>query len=164
MAKKTTSKKTARKTRRKAAGARKRLTPRKDKRGLDSGEIALGLEAREVAPLAARIESAGGAASAAYREPLSGRPLLLASLLFGLTIGAVFMLQGLLVADMFGIPSYGTVFGALNLITGIGGGLGPLAIGLLADGLGGYAPALRTLLVIAPISAVVVWQMRHPEP
>ena len=60
--------------------SRKRLTPRKEKRGLDSAEIALGLEAREIAPLAARIEAAGGAALAAYREPFSGRPLLLASL------------------------------------------------------------------------------------
>ncbi len=91
-------------------------------------------------------------------------PLLLASLLFGLTIGAIFMLQGLLVADMFGMPSYGTVFGALNFVTGIGGGLGPLVIGLLAEGLGGYEPALRILLPIAPVSAIVVARLRAPEP
>ncbi|MHC4447793.1 MAG: chromosome partitioning protein ParB [Planctomycetota bacterium] len=60
--------------------SRKRLTPRKEKRGLESAEISLGLEAREVAPLVTRIEAAGGVAIAAYREPFSGRPLLLASL------------------------------------------------------------------------------------
>jgi ParB family chromosome partitioning protein len=76
-----TRKKTT-KTRRKTT-SRKHLTPRKDKRGLDRAEIALGLEAREVAPLAARIEAAGGAALAAYREPLSGRPLVLAALPLG---------------------------------------------------------------------------------
>ncbi len=87
-------------------------------------------------------------------------PLLVASLLFGLTIGAVFMLQGLLVADMFGLRSYGTVFGALNFVTGIGGGLGPLVIGLMAEQLGGYPPALRSLMIVAPVSALVVWRMQ----
>ncbi|MHC4083371.1 MAG: chromosome partitioning protein ParB [Planctomycetota bacterium] len=73
-----TKKKTAKRKRK--TTSRKRLTPRKDKRGLDSAEIALGLEDPAVRPLAARIDAAGGAAIAAYREPFSGRPLLLASL------------------------------------------------------------------------------------
>jgi ParB family chromosome partitioning protein len=80
-----TKKKTKKKTsgKKTKASSRKSLTPRKDKRGLDRAEIALALEAREVAPLAARIEAAGGAALAAYREPFSGRPLVLASLPLG---------------------------------------------------------------------------------
>ncbi len=91
-------------------------------------------------------------------------PLLVASLLFGLTIGAVFMMQGLLVADLFGLPSYGTVFGALNFATGIGGGLGPLVIGLLAETLGGYAPALLSVMAIPLASALVVSRLRPPDP
>jgi ParB family chromosome partitioning protein len=75
-----TKKKTARKPTRRKTTARKRLTPRAEKRGLDSAEISLGLDDPGVAPLVARIEAAGGAAVAAYREPFSGRPLLLASL------------------------------------------------------------------------------------
>jgi ParB family chromosome partitioning protein len=57
-----------------------KLAPRKDKRGLDASEVVLALEAPDVAPLAGEITSAGGAAIAAYREPLSGRPLVLAAL------------------------------------------------------------------------------------
>jgi ParB family chromosome partitioning protein len=60
--------------------SRKRLAPRRDKRGLDRGEISLALDDPGVAALAARIEAAGGLAIAAYREPFSGQPLLLASL------------------------------------------------------------------------------------
>ncbi|MHC4414593.1 MAG: chromosome partitioning protein ParB [Planctomycetota bacterium] len=79
--KKTSTAKTARKkTRRKAAGARKRLTPRKEKRGLESAEIALGIDAEAVRPLVAEVRAAGGAAIGAYREPFSGRPIVLASL------------------------------------------------------------------------------------
>jgi ParB family chromosome partitioning protein len=65
---------------RKPAAARKRLTPRKDKRGLDAAQIVLGVDAAEVAPLVAEVRAAGGAAIGAYREPLSGRPVLLAAL------------------------------------------------------------------------------------
>jgi len=41
------------------------------------------ISAPEVAPLVAEVEAAGGAAIGAYREPFSGRPLLLASLPIG---------------------------------------------------------------------------------
>jgi ParB family chromosome partitioning protein len=81
----TTKKKTSKKktTRRKTTSRRTKLTPRKEKRGLKGAEVQLGLEAREVAPLVAEVEAVGGAAIGAYREPLSGRPILLASLPIG---------------------------------------------------------------------------------
>jgi ParB family chromosome partitioning protein len=66
---------TARPTRKRAS-----LAPRRDKRGLDAAEIALALDAPEVAPLSAEVRAAGGAPLGAYREPLSGRALLLAAL------------------------------------------------------------------------------------
>jgi ParB family chromosome partitioning protein len=57
-----------------------RLSPRKEKRGLDAAEIALSIDASEIAPLTIEVQRAGGAALGAYREPLSGRALLLATL------------------------------------------------------------------------------------
>ena len=56
------------------------LAPRKEKRGLDAAQIALAPDAPEVAPLAAEVRAAGGAPIGAYREPLSGRAMLLAAL------------------------------------------------------------------------------------
>jgi len=56
------------------------LAPRKEKRGLDAAQIALPLDAPEVAPLGAEVRAAGGAPIGAYREPLSGRAMLLAAL------------------------------------------------------------------------------------
>lgn len=64
----------------KARAKRGRLAPRKDKRGLEAAQIVLGTAANEVAPLVAEVKAAGGIAIGAYREPLSGRPLLLAAL------------------------------------------------------------------------------------
>jgi ParB family chromosome partitioning protein len=59
---------------------RTNLAPRKEKRGLDAAQIALAPDAPEVAPLAAEVRAAGGAPIGAYREPLSGRAMLLAAL------------------------------------------------------------------------------------
>jgi ParB family chromosome partitioning protein len=82
VAKKKTAKKKTKKTvrRKKAGSARKRITPRREKRGLAGAEVILGLDDRQVAPLVAEVETAGGTALTAYREPFSGRPLLLAAL------------------------------------------------------------------------------------
>jgi len=74
-AKKSGGKKPIRKARsksapRKKASARKRITVRKEKRGLEGAEILLALSSPEVAPLVAEVQAAGGAAIGAYREPL----------------------------------------------------------------------------------------------
>jgi ParB family chromosome partitioning protein len=74
------TKATRQKATRRKTQSRKRLTPRKDKRGLDVSEARLELEAPEVKALAREVEAAGGAPIGAYREPFSGRALLLASL------------------------------------------------------------------------------------
>jgi ParB family chromosome partitioning protein len=65
---------------RRAGSSRKRLTPGRQARGLASEEVVLDAAAPEVADLAAEIQAAGGAVIGAYREPLSGKPLLLAAL------------------------------------------------------------------------------------
>ena len=67
------------KTGKRSAAKRGKLAPRKEARGLAAAEIALGLQDAEIAALTALVEQAGGAAIGAYREPLSGRSLLLAA-------------------------------------------------------------------------------------
>src|SRR5215813_4103652 len=81
MAKRTSENKPQAKKRQ--ARARGRLAPRKEKRGLAAEEVVLALDASDVAPLEAEVAAAGGAAIGAYREPFSGRPLLLAALPLG---------------------------------------------------------------------------------
>ena len=67
---------------RKKSGIRKnkRLSIRKERRGLDAADIALSVEAQELAPLAVQVQQVGGAAIGGYHEPFSGRPVLLATL------------------------------------------------------------------------------------
>lgn len=66
---------------RKGAGsARKRITPSRTQRGLEGRDVRLGLDDPSLRALVSRVEECGGAALGAYREPLSGKPLLLATL------------------------------------------------------------------------------------
>jgi ParB family transcriptional regulator, chromosome partitioning protein len=64
----------------KRSPARKRIAPAREARGLAAAEVALALDDASVAPLVAAVREAGGAPIGAYREPLSGKPLLVASL------------------------------------------------------------------------------------
>jgi ParB family chromosome partitioning protein len=64
----------------KKKSVRGKLAPSKTKRGLDAGDIVLGLEHKDVIELVQDIRAVGGAAIGAYREPMSARPILLASL------------------------------------------------------------------------------------
>ena len=80
MAQKAEKKPAARKKakKQKPGASRKRLTPSKDERGLRGDEVLLGVDDPALAALSARIREVGGAPVGAYREPLSGKPLLVA--------------------------------------------------------------------------------------
>jgi ParB family chromosome partitioning protein len=60
-----------------------KLAPNAVKRGLSAAEVALPLDHEDIAAVVDLVRKAGGAPLGAYREPLGGRPLLLASLPFG---------------------------------------------------------------------------------
>lgn len=79
-AKKSARKKSARKKSARKKSTAKSLAPSKAKRGLEAGEVALSLDAAEVEALANEVRDVGGLPISAYREPLSGRPIVLASL------------------------------------------------------------------------------------
>ncbi|HEX7416644.1 MAG TPA: ParB N-terminal domain-containing protein [Steroidobacteraceae bacterium] len=61
---------------------RGKIAPGKKARGLSAAQIALPLDHPELADLMTLVHTAGGTAVGAYREPLGGRPLLLACLPF----------------------------------------------------------------------------------
>lgn len=63
-----------------ASNARKRMTPARVERGLAAADVVLAADAPEVAALAQEVRQAGGAVLTAYREPLGGQPVVLASL------------------------------------------------------------------------------------
>ena len=76
MAKATKETKTVKKKKAKAGAARKRLTPRKEKRGPAGTDVLLGIDDPALASLSQRVRELGGTPIGAYREPFSGKPLL----------------------------------------------------------------------------------------
>src|SRR5580698_8667567 len=74
--------------RKKATGATKKrargkLAPGGSARGLDAAQVAIALDSAEISEVVAQVRSAGGAPIGAYRDPLGGRALMLASLPLG---------------------------------------------------------------------------------
>src|ERR1700721_4645015 len=59
---------------------RGKLAPGGTARGLDAAQVAIALDSAEIAEVVAQVRSAGGAFIGAYRDPLGGRALVLASL------------------------------------------------------------------------------------
>jgi ParB family chromosome partitioning protein len=73
----------AKSTRAKKSATRRtrgKLAPGSSARGLDAADVAIAMDSPEVGEVAALVRSAGGAPIGAYRDPLGGRPLMLASL------------------------------------------------------------------------------------
>jgi len=64
----------------KRKGARGKLAPGKTARGLAAADVPIAVDSSEVADLSALVAQAGGAPIGAYRDPLGGRAILIASL------------------------------------------------------------------------------------
>ncbi|HET7649846.1 MAG TPA: ParB/RepB/Spo0J family partition protein [Gammaproteobacteria bacterium] len=63
-----------------STASRKRLPVSKTRRGLDPDDIVLAGDAPALVELTKQVQARGGAAIGGYREPLSGKPVLLATL------------------------------------------------------------------------------------
>lgn len=88
--------------------------------------------------------------------------LFASTLLFGLTIGSIFMLQSLITADLFGIPSFGRVYGAVQLCSQMTSAAGPVIVGTLYAVYGGYPQALRWLAALSFAGALLLSRVRPP--
>lgn len=87
---------------------------------------------------------------------LDGRAaLLVASAVFGLSVGNILLLQPIVLAEVFGVRDYARVYGTSQLITTAGVATGPLLLGILRDLTDGYAAAYLAA-VATSIAATVV--------
>lgn len=79
------------------------------------------------------------------------------AILFGLNYGGTFVLLQLLVADYFGKREYGKVLGAVTVIETIGGALGTIITGRIADASGGdFATAFVWLIAVTGTALALV--------
>ena len=85
-------------------------------------------------------------------------------LVFGFTIGNIYMMQSLLVSEVFGYVSFGAVYGLVALATNLSSGVGPWMIGLLEDAVGGYELPLTVTAILTFAAALPVWFARAAQP
>ncbi len=64
---------------------------------------------------------------------------------------------GAIPAELFQGRGYGTIFGTLNLATGLGAGIGPWLTGAIYDRTGSYAPAFSLAIALSLGSIVCIW-------
>lgn len=85
-------------------------------------------------------------------------------LAFGFTMGNIFMMHSLLTAELFGMASFGTVFGLSAAITQVVSGLGPLLIGVIRSHNDSYDMAFTLTGALTLVAAVVIATLKAPPP
>jgi sugar phosphate permease len=91
--------------------------------------------------------------------------LYLAATVFGVTVGNVYMLQALVTSEVFGLVSYGTIYGMVSLAGSMGSAGGLLFTGWAVDhSNGNYTMPFRVLAAINFLAAVLVSFARKPLP
>ncbi len=83
-------------------------------------------------------------------------------LIFGFTMGNIFMMQSLLVGEIYGMQSFGTVYGMASSVGQVLSGGGPIAVGLMVDATGGYRTPFVLTGVLTLVAAAVISQARRP--
>ncbi len=85
-------------------------------------------------------------------------------LVFGFTIGNVYLMQSLLTSEIFGVVSFGSIFGLIVLAAQAGSGLGPFAVGVLEDATGSYTSSFIVTSIVTYIAGGVVLLARPVAP
>lgn len=85
------------------------------------------------------------------------------TLIFGLTIGNIYMMQSLIVGELFGMVSFGAIFGLISLAGQAGSGIGPIGVGIIHDQTGGYTIPFTITAVITYLAAIAVLFARPPK-
>ena len=86
------------------------------------------------------------------------------ALTFGFTVGNVYMMQSLLTAELFGLVSFGAVFGALTFAGQVSSGAGPLLVGLMEQAGGSYETAFTVTAGVTFAAALAVLFARPVRP
>jgi MFS family permease len=79
------------------------------------------------------------------------------SLFFALGYAVTATHPPLITADIFGGQAFGTIFGFLMVLNGIGGAFGAWFAGFVYDVAGSYVPVFVILIIFALFSSLSIW-------
>jgi len=81
---------------------------------------------------------------------------------FGLTMGSLIMMQSLIIGECFGIPSFGTVSGAIGLCCMPGAAFGPMIAGAIFDATQSYQGAFVLFAIASFVAMGIVVFAKSP--
>jgi len=79
------------------------------------------------------------------------------ALFFGMGYAGLAALLPLMTADFFAGPAYGSIFGTLYLLHGLGGAFGAWFAGFLYDHVQSYVPLFIAVIACALLACVTLW-------
>jgi MFS family permease len=82
--------------------------------------------------------------------------LVVFGLVYGFCHGGFYALNSPTVAEFFGLRAHGAIFGVVVMAGSVGGALGPLVTGWIADSVGDYRPAFLVMAVLAAVGFVLM--------
>ena len=88
--------------------------------------------------------------------------LYLCTFAFGLTMGSLIMMQSLIIGECFGIPSFGTVSGAIGLCCMPGAAFGPMIAGAIFDATQSYQGSFVLFAAASFVAMGVVYFAKPP--
>jgi MFS family permease len=103
------------------------------------------------------VLQAGAVASLLLLPPVTG--LIGYVLLFGIGHGVMTPMRATLIADAFGTQAYGSMAGAIALLTTLASAVAPVAVGVALGALGSYAPVLVVLMAASLLAGAVVLRL-----
>jgi MFS family permease len=83
-------------------------------------------------------------------------------LIIGFTIGNIYMMQALLVSEIFGFASFATVMGLISVATQAGSGLGPFSVGWLEQQTGSYTLPFAVTATVTLVAATLLVLAKPP--
>lgn len=88
--------------------------------------------------------------------------LYLCTFVFGLTMGAILIMQSLITAECFGIPSFATLFGTIGFVTMPGAAFGPFIAGLIFDTTQSYTMSFLLFAFASFLAAGIIYFAKPP--
>jgi MFS family permease len=113
---------------------------------------------RRIVGLVAAVIVVGGTAAAFLAGPSLPALVVLGIAAHGVGTGATIAVRSAAFSDVFGGPSFGTIFGLLAVAYPIGGALAVYIGALSADQLGSYAAAVAIAAIAAIAWSVALWR------
>ena len=85
------------------------------------------------------------------------------ALIFGYGFGGIVSAEPLIIGELFGLKSHGAIFGALAVVIGTGGAIGPIVAGKLFDATGSYQLAFILSTILASASLLPLFFLKVPN-